>query len=237
MANILSLPPELLMGISDHLSLAAQAAFKLTCRQIYHSTLSINVNKLRKSSVDPCTQLAINSYLTFDHHRSRCLLCKQWYPTSMFADASSSPTPSEEARQAEAILRRGSDDLGGPGMIESPPGACPWHKARLYRVIDCAHPTFMTVFAQIPALKNFSGSYKWISTMEKLCYHCGTVKGWGKCECDCETCGARSVRSFTRLVRCQSDVERFVFWKRGDEILVREWRGPLCVDMKVEILD
>lgn len=68
------------------------------------------------------------------------------------------------------------------------------------------------------------------------------------------------MRTYTRLVRHQSDVERFVFFRRNGETWAREWTGQsflldhpafdmfgancffdysgrLCVDMKVENLD
>lgn len=234
MPSILSLPPELLTEISAHLPLASQAALKLACRATYHNTLPL---QLGKCAADPCARLAIAAYLAFDPTRRRCPLCKHWYPASMFASALAPPptTPERLRRDTDALLRRRSDALGGPGMLDGPPGACAWDRARVCRVVDCAHPGFMRVFARVAGGRK--GSYRWVGAVEEMCYHCGTIRGWGRCECGCETCGVRRVRTFTRLVRSQGDVERFVFFKKGGEMWVREWKGRLCVDMKVENLD
>lgn len=67
----------------------------------------------------------------------------------------------------------------------------------------------------------------WYCALEQMCYHCGAVRGWRACDCDCETCGVRSVRTYTRVVRAQSELGRFVFFGRGGETWVREWCGEL----------
>ena len=99
----------------------------------------------------------------------------------------------------------------------------------------------------------------WYAADEAMCYHCGAVRRWRECGCDCETCGSRSVRTYTRVVRTRSDVDRFVFFVRDGETWVREWRGKfsylhnskdsssanafvdsvgqICADVKVQDVD
>jgi hypothetical protein len=255
MTTLLNLPPELLWNISEFLPPSARAAFKLTCRRIYVDTPSLDLNK---SAVDNCTYQAINGFLEFNKDRRQCILCKRWYPNCLFSDGSSKPNLEDERRQTDFVLRHGVDSLGGPGMINSPPGCCGWHKSSLYRVIDASDANFVAIFASIPAAQTLNGSYKWTSKKEIMCFHCGKVKGWTKCNCDCESCGESVVRTYTRLVQHQSDLGRFVFFRRDKDTWVREWRGRsdlflgktlddadivragegcLCVDVRVESFD
>ena len=255
MTTLLSLPPELLWKISEFLTPSARAAFKLTCRRVYVGTPSLDLNK---SAVDNCTYQAINGFLEFNKDQRRCILCKRRYPNDLFSDDNAKPNLEDERRQTDFILRHSVDSLGGPGMINSPPGCCGWHKSNLHRVIDASDANFVGVFASIPAAQTLSGSYKWTSKTETMCFHCGKVKAWTKCNCDCESCGESAVRTYTRLVRQQRDLGRFVFFRKDGDTWVREWRdksglflgetsddadivraeeGPLCVDVRVENLD
>ena len=156
------------------------------------------------------------------------------------------------------VLRHGVDSLGGPGMINSPPGCCGWHKTSLLRVIDVSDANFVKAFASILATRTFDSSYKWTSKTEVICFHCGKVKAWNKCDCDCESCGESLVKTYTRLVRHQSELGKFVFFRKDGDTWVQEWRGMsdlclkevfedvdttfagegrLCVDVRVESLD
>jgi len=222
MTTLLNLPPELLWEISKFLTLSARAAFKLTCRRIYTGTPTL---LLVKSAVDKCTYQAISGFLEFNKDQRRCRLCKRWYPNSLFSDSSPKSNPEDGRLLTDFILRHGVDSLGGPGMINSPSGCCGWHKGSLQRVIDSSHADFMKVFGSIPATRTFGGSYKWTSKTETMCFHCGKVKAWTNCNCDCESCGGSVVRTYTRLVRHQSDLEKFVFFRKDGETWVREWRG------------
>jgi hypothetical protein len=227
MAHLSTLPPELLEQIFNHLPLPARTALKVTCRRMYSLTPPL---RLSKAGLVRCAQRAITSYLAFDHYRRLCPICKQWYPNHMFADEeASTPTVDEERRITDTLLQQGFDDAGGPGMVEPPPGACIWHKASLYRIIDGATPALMPFFIPSLALKDgLRGEHmcKWISTVQEMCYHCGAVR-WRekKFHCRCETCGVRRVRCYTRFVMKQSEVDRFCFFTREREIWVREWKG------------
>lgn len=255
MTTLLNLPPELLWKISGFLTPSAQAAFKLTCRRVYVNTPSLDLDK---SVVDSCTYQTINGYLEFNKDRRRCMLCKKWYPKSLFLDGGPNPLLEDERQQTDFVLRHGVDSLGGPGMINSPPGCCGWHRSSVYRVIDAADANFVKAFALIPAARTSGGSHKWTSKTEIICFHCGKVKAWAKCSCDCESCGESVVRTYTRLVQHQSDLGKFVFFKKDGDTWVREWRdmsrlflrdsledvdiacavkGRLCVDVQVESLD
>src|SRR5579871_4044940 len=194
MITLLNLPPELLWTISEFLAPSAQVAFKLTCRQVYVSTPSLDLNK---SAVDNCTYQTINGFLEFNKNRRRCNLCKKWYPNNLFSDYNLE----DEREQMDFVLRHGVDSLGGPGMINSPPGCCGWHKTSLLRVIDVSDANFVKAFASILATRTFDSSYKWTSKTEVICFHCGKVKAWNKCDCDCESCGESLVKTYTRLVR------------------------------------
>jgi hypothetical protein len=248
MTTLLNLPPELLWKISEFLTPSAQTAFKLTCHRVYVSTPNLDLNK---SVVDNCTYQTINGFLEFNKDRRRCMLCKKWYPNSLFSDDSPKPNSEDERQQMDFVLRHGVDSLGGSGMIDNPPGCCGWHKGSLHRVINASDENFVKAFTSISAARTFSCSYKWTSKMEIICFHCGKVKAWTKCNCDCESCGESIVRTYTRLVRHQSDLGKFVFFRKDGDTWVREWRretlddtdivragkGRLCVDVRVESLD
>ena len=250
MTFLLNLPPELLCKISEFLAPSSRAAFKLTCRLVYVSTPNLDLNK---SAVDSCTYQAIDGFLEFNKDQRRCMLCKKWYPNGLFSDGSPTPTLDDEQRQTDFVLRHGVDSLGGPGMINSPPGCCDWHKSSIHRIVDASDANFANMFPSIPAARAFGASYKWTSKTEMICFHCGKVKAWTKCDCDCESCGERVVRTYTRLVRHQSDLGKFVFFRKDGDTWVREWRGMpdlirdadivcagkghLCVDVRVESLD
>jgi len=234
--TILSLPPELLLEIISHLPLAARTALKVSNRTLYARTPALALDKAPRSSLTPCARLAIAAHLAFDARCTRCPLCKHWYPRELFraapnpstdtaADAEAGPHAAAgtdahaDADSARRLLRRRCDSFGGPGAVAGPPGACGWHRGQVVRVVQAR-------WGDAAARNAAEG---WSSAVEQMCYHCGAVRGWRACACDCETCGVRSVRTYTRVGRAQGELGRFVFFVRDGELWVREWRGGVAL--------
>lgn len=236
MLTLLNLPLEVLWRILEFLAPSARTAFKLTCHGIYVITPNL---VLIKPAVDNCTYRAINGFFEFSKDQRRCRLCKRWYPNNLFSDGDPKLTLEYERQQMDFMLRHGVDSMGGPGVIKNPTGCCGWHKGSLCRVIVHSDANIKEVFPSVPADRIVSGSYKWTSNKEAMCFHCGKVKAWAMCNCDCESCGESVVRTYTRIVRNQSELGKFVFFANNGETWVREWHGmfdfPLSIPLKLLI--
>ncbi|KAF2126111.1 hypothetical protein P153DRAFT_378332 [Dothidotthia symphoricarpi CBS 119687] len=116
--SLLSLPPELILEVSDHLPPDGILALKLT-HPILNDTLPL-APRLKNTTLTNCARLAFRTYLArpsaTSTHR-RCILCKQVYPTSLF-HSSSSPacapiSLTEDAQQTD--------------VVELPHRLCSWH--------------------------------------------------------------------------------------------------------------
>jgi hypothetical protein len=199
-ASLVTLPPELILDISDHLPVDAIVALQLTHRKL-HETLPIPP-RLKESTLSKCAHLAIRTYLSPPdrrHSHLRCILCKAVYPISMFKSSSSPaclPVSFVEAAQDTDV-------------VELPQRMCSWHVSRLARIIHTE-----------PGGKN-----EWTSHMEDMCIHCGAIQGWEKCECRCDTCHTRPVRAYTRYLNNARECRRFLFWlDEADalQLMVRE---------------
>jgi hypothetical protein len=91
-------------------------------------------------------------------------------------------------------------DIGPrPGVVELPQRFCAWHVGRLAKIIHTEK----------------KGRNKWVSCMREMCMHCGTVRGWGECNCRCNSCGLRSVRTYIRYLNNNVECRRFLFWRNS----------------------
>ncbi|OCK83534.1 hypothetical protein K432DRAFT_346830 [Lepidopterella palustris CBS 459.81] len=117
--TILSLPPELILGIADHLPPDALISLKLAHSKFYN-TLPAGP-RLKRSSLTPCARLAIRTYLespTPNPSHIRCVLCKALYPPSLFNSSSSPacvPLPDATAKTRQEV-------------VELPERFCAWHQ-------------------------------------------------------------------------------------------------------------
>lgn len=207
---LLGFPTELILEVADHLPLDGILALKLT-HPILNDTLSL-ASRFKNTTLTNCARLAIRTYLARPNvtstHR-RCILCKQVYPVSLFSSSSSPACApisfTEDVQQTE--------------VVELPHRLCSWHVGRLARIIH-TEP---------------SGRNGWVSRMDKMCMHCGTIQSWVRCDCRCDSCFFSSVRTYTRYLNNKTECKRFVFWKEtasselsvprkasGDQLFVRE---------------
>lgn len=201
--TILSLPPELILGIADHLPPDALISLKLAHSKFYN-TLPAGP-RLKRSSLTPCARLAIRTYLespTPNPSHIRCVLCKALYPPSLFNSSSSPacvPLPDATAKTRQEV-------------VELPERFCAWHVGRLTRVVHV----------------KFGARNEWVSRLERMCMHCGSIKGWRVCMCECQSCGTREVRAYTRYLDNKRECRTFAFWRRDEgngkerTLLVRE---------------
>jgi hypothetical protein len=186
-ASLVTLPPELILNISDHLPADAIVALQLTHVKFYE-TLPIP-RRLKGTSLSKCAHLAIRTYLSPPSRRLshlRCIFCKAVYPVNMFRSSSSPACVPlsfvEVAPQTD--------------VVELPQRMCSWHVSRLARIIH-TEP---------------GGRNEWTSHMEDICIHCGAIQHWEKCGCRCDSCHIRPVRTYTRYLNNARECRRFWFW-------------------------
>jgi hypothetical protein len=186
--NILNLPPELILEIADHLPPDGIIALKLTHR-ILNGTLSLTT-RLKNAALSTCARLAIRTYLLRPEPRPthvRCILCKAVYPSALFS-SSSSPV---------CLSLSFSTDAPCSEVIELPQRFCSWHVSRLTRIVRTES----------------GGRNEWVSSLGRMCMHCGSVQEWSHCNCNCDTCSVRIVRTYTRYLNNSTECRRFLFYR------------------------
>lgn len=99
-------------------------------------------------------------------------------------------------------------------MLRFPEGVCSWHFGRVSRVIKT----------------DPGGANKWKSRAEDMCMHCGSIKAWFGCSCQCDSCGYAEIQTFTRFLNNERECRKFSFHQleddqRGTCLVVREMCG------------
>lgn len=187
--TILGLPPELILDISDHLPPDAILALKFA-HSTFNNTLPL-APRLRNITLTDCARLAIRTYLSnpdTSPSRTRCILCKSVYPNALFKASSSS-----------ACLPLSPVTSSRIDIVELPHRFCSWHVGRLAKVVNTG----------------LGGRNEWVSHKRDMCMHCGAIQGWADCNCDCNSCGVRRVRTYTRYLNNAKECRRFWFWRDG----------------------
>ncbi|KAF2187230.1 hypothetical protein K469DRAFT_109971 [Zopfia rhizophila CBS 207.26] len=189
--TLLSLPPELILEIADHLPPDGLLSLKFT-HPILNATVPL-AQRLRNTALSTCARLAIRTYLARPDPKPshiRCILCKAVYPAALF---SSSSSPACRALCSVS-------DNPRTEVVELPRRFCAWHVGRLARIVHT----------------EVGGRNGWVSKMEEMCMHCGAVKVWKECGCKCNSCGVRIVRTYTRYLNNEVECKRFFFWKEAE---------------------
>lgn len=180
------LPPELILEISDYLPLDGILALKLTDPS-FNNVLPL-APRARNSTLSDCARLAIRTYLASplpEPSHMRCILCKAVYPIETFLP-SSSPAYSMFAQSA------GQSRTGVlPGRI------CAWHVGSLARIVRTGP----------------RGRNEWSSHMDRMCMHCGAIQRLEKCDCHCDSCSFRTLRTYTRFLNNDAECRSFAFWQ------------------------
>jgi hypothetical protein len=189
MSPLLRLPQELVLTVCAYLPLDGLLALKLSHSNFNH-ILSLDSQAQPEHKISACARLAIRTYLISADPpptHMRCILCKAQYPMSMFF-SSSSP-----------ICARGSllQEDSEAEVLELPSRMCCWHASRLTRLVAAATDR----------------KDGWVSSLELLCMHCGYVQGWKRCDCDCDSCAFRTVRTYTRFLDQDVRFKSFTFWR------------------------
>lgn len=239
---ILCIPPELLLMVASYLAPDAHLALRLSHPHFYASLPALR----KPPELSRCAKIAIRSYLELAHPDSasgelphiRCIMCKQIYPPDMFTSRNSpavlaSPpaaSPGAVGEHGPATSCIATGDAGNrtgqqnTEIIHLPPRFCAWHVGRLTRIVRLPPRDAST--SREPA--------GWSSTLDQMCMHCGAVQGWNNkdkqstgCECGCQSCGMRKVRTYTRYLDHEKDkgweVKGWRFWRDEKEALwVRE---------------
>lgn len=221
--HLLSLPPELILEVADHLPPDAILALKLTHPWL-NDTLLL-APRPKKTVLSSCARLAVRTYLSRPNPKPshiRCILCKAVYPTTIF-NSSSSPA---------CVPLSFLDDSSPKEVVELPQRFCAWHVGRLAKIVHTER----------------GGRNEWVSQMRRMCMHCGSVQGWGQCDCSCDSCWYRNVRTYTRYLNNTVQCRRFLFWRDvitgqeppalehlGGRLYVREfcWDPGKCTLLKV----
>jgi hypothetical protein len=192
MSPILLLPLELLSAICAYLPVDALLALKLVHRFV-NARVRIDPQSWPTHKISLCARLAIRTYLALPDPaptQEWCILCHEKYPTSMFC-SSSSPicTRRSHIQQDSAV-----------DVLELPPRVCCWHAGRLTRLVKNA-----------PDRRD-----EWVSCLELMCMHCGSIQGWKKCHCDCDSCAFRTVCTYTRFLNKDTKYKSFTFWRSSE---------------------
>jgi hypothetical protein len=188
--SLLSLPPELILEVADHLPLDGTVALKLSHR-LLNNSLPLTP-RLRNQTPSHCARLAVRSYLAKPSQTHlRCILCKAVYPLKSF-QSSSSPNCRSSSPETNA------QDVK---VVELPPRLCAWHIGRLVRIVR-TEP---------------SGRNEWVDSCEEMCMHCGAIQAWAKCECQCDSCGFWDVTAYTRFLNNDVECKWYVFYRKVEE--------------------
>lgn len=202
MSPLLLLPQELLSEICAYLPLDGLVALKLAHR-IVNAQVQINSQSWSEHKVSHCARLAIRSYIAPPDPAPThewCILCQKSYPTGMFCSSSSPICNRLSHIRQNSVIE----------VLKVPPRMCCWHVGRLTRLVSSA-----------PDQED-----GWVSCLEVVCMHCGSVQGWKKCECNCDSCAFRTVCTYTRFLNKDTKYKSFTFWRsseKGDSIAKQEW--------------
>ncbi|KAF2030746.1 hypothetical protein EK21DRAFT_23709, partial [Setomelanomma holmii] len=112
--SILSLPPELVLGIAESLPQDAILSLKLTHR--YFNENLLLKPRVKNMPTSECARLVVRAYLSRpmpQRSHVRCIYCKNLYPPSLFRSSNSS-----------ACVTTSRD---GTDVVELPPRLCAWH--------------------------------------------------------------------------------------------------------------
>jgi hypothetical protein len=85
-------------------------------------------------------------------------------------------------------------------LLELPYRICLWHISSMTRLVQTK-----------PGGKN-----GWVSQLETMCMHCGSIQSWNRCSCECDSCGLREIRTFTRFLNNQKECKAFSFQASND---------------------
>ncbi|KAH7076165.1 hypothetical protein FB567DRAFT_414509, partial [Paraphoma chrysanthemicola] len=185
---VTSLPPEVILEIADWLPPDAILALQLTHRN-FNNTLSLET-RLRNTTISHCAQLAIRTYLAQSKTESthlRCIRCKQVYPLSLFKSSSSPACVSSSL----------TDDHQRVDIVELPQRFCAWHVSELALIVHTKP----------------GGRNEWTSQTDIMCMHCGNIQGRAKCDCRCDSCAYRPVRTYARYLNNREECREFLFWR------------------------
>jgi hypothetical protein len=192
MSPILSLPQELLYAICAYLPVDGLFALKLAHRTT-NDSLRIDPQSWPKDKIPLCARLAIRTYLAPPDpapEQEWCILCHKNYPTSMFCSSNSPLCTRRSLIQQDSEVE----------VIQLPPRMCCWHAGRLTRLVRNA-----------PDRED-----EWVSCLELVCMHCGSVQGWRKCGCDCDSCAFRTICTYTRFLNKDTKYKSFTFWRSSE---------------------
>jgi hypothetical protein len=167
--SILELPPELILVIGDYLPRDCILALKLTRRKFNGILLSPPLPKNMEPS--ECERLFTLSHESRDPTRRRCVRCKLIFDLKFFDSVG---TPTEVPASVVQAAQRAES-------VSYPEGLC-WKEAGSLLKIVYTGP---------------GGKAGWTSQKDTWCMHCGSVQGWNKCNCNCNSCPRKTVRTYT----------------------------------------
>jgi hypothetical protein len=178
----------MILEIADHLPVRAIISLKLV-----HPRLNATIPRafFQKRFRSDCERRIIHDLLsrsTPDPSRRRCVVCKDFLDAVQFS-WSHSPYYLSTKRTGNGH---------GINIIELPRNFCMLHIARLTKIV----PT------------KPGGRNEWVSRMDKLCLHCGSIMGWENCISACHTCDiceVIGVRTYTRYLNNDLKYTRFQF--------------------------
>lgn len=229
--QLLNLPADILLLLSEFLIPASRSSLRLTCRAL-HNTIPVPSKPLHD---DICARTAI--YRHIDERQDaasgkhRCALCKALYSDAQYVRArvidplfhftnfavDQSPSMLKKVDQINIPER---DRKGVNASAQDFPSTriCAWHINRfIFPPSEALQPnpafdklvTAAAAYGTCPgAVEEEVGKNGWASSIEPVCMHCGrlvvcvcSVGGCNTCTCACDSCGVRQVRCWWKLAR------------------------------------
>lgn len=184
-AFLLQLPPELLLQIAKNLPLDGRLALSFTHSSLYE-TLCLPPDRWN-IKVSECAHLAIRTYLVppnANPSHIRCIRCKEVYPPTLFYSRSSPFCKAPPNDQNQEVLHL-------------PERFCAWHVGSLIRAVHT----------------EAGGKNEWIANRHHMCMHCGVVKEWRQCDCNCDSCWYKPVTAYTRYLNNAEEFKEVRFFR------------------------
>lgn len=184
---LLSLPPELILEIARKLPPDGKVALSYTHPRL-HGTLLL-LPRERNAGLSDCAHFAIRTYQESPRantSHARCIRCKASYPTALFFSSSSPSCIAPPNGQDQEV-------------IALPKRVCAWHVRGFTRVIRTES----------------GGKNEWVANDNNMCMHCGAVKEWKPCDCNCDSCWFKPVTTYTRFLNNDEEYKDAWFIKKA----------------------
>jgi hypothetical protein len=150
----------------------------------------------------------LNQVVLLDNRRKESLTrCAHLFTRDRFTQLPAAPAHRRcvlcKAMYPPSMFRSPDNGATEPlaDLLGIPYGVCSWHVGSIMRVVQSE-----------PGERN-----GWVSRMETMCMHCGSIQNWYRCGCMCNSCAFRETRTFTRFLNNENECLSFSFRASNDQ--------------------